>query len=97
MSYITKLIITDVYCSDWHWVYVNNFLLHEEGEGCTLTCKNLMSRSEDGLGSTYKKEGRDKIEFHEVEIFDDYVEKCGRFLPDCIHDIPIEAFYKKGR
>lgn len=97
MSYITKLIITDVYCSDWHWVYVNNFLLHEEGEGCTLTCKNLMNIIQDALETTYKKEGLYKIEFHEVEIFDDYVEKCGRFLPDCIHDIPIEAFYKKGR
>lgn len=87
---MVKIEIKDVYCSDWHWVYVDGFVVNELGEGHQLTCKNLMNIINDRLSDFDESDYMfsSHIDFKEIEISDDYVEECGGRLPSSFCDIP---------
>lgn len=83
--------VIDVYCSDWHWVYVDGFVVNEKGEGHQLTCKNLTNIINDRLSDfdTFDYMCIDnRIHYQEVEISDDFVEECGGVLPSEFSEIP---------
>lgn len=80
--------ITDVYCSYWHWVYINGRCVNRKGEGHSFNLHKLSNVINDYLKVHAVVES---IKYHDLEISDEYARQCGNYLPHRLTDIPKEA------